>query len=75
MKGENCEKYKKTEGGRIETARDFSVIVNPYLWTDLRMVMTYLSQQNIQLDPLYLYLIKLHYISYLLKAQKLLLGS
>ena len=32
IRGENWEKYKKTGSGRRETAVDFSVIVDPYLW-------------------------------------------
>jgi hypothetical protein len=28
--------YKKTGDGRIEMARDFTVIANPYLWKDSR---------------------------------------
>ena len=31
MRGEIGKKYKKTGSGRIETAEDFSVIVDPYL--------------------------------------------
>ena len=29
-------KYKKTGSGKIETAGDFSVIVDPYLWKLLK---------------------------------------
>ena len=29
-------KYKKTGRGRIETAGDFSMTVNPYLWKRLK---------------------------------------
>jgi len=31
MRGENWENYKKTVSGRIETAGDFSVIVDSFL--------------------------------------------
>ena len=31
-------KYNKAGSGRIETAGDFYVIVNPYLWNYLRMM-------------------------------------
>ena len=33
-------KYRKTGDGRIETAGDFSVIINPYIWKRLMMMMT-----------------------------------
>ena len=34
--GKIGKKYKKTGSGRIGTAGDFSVIVNPYLWKQVK---------------------------------------
>ena len=34
--GKIGKKYKKTGSGRIETAGDFSLIVYPYLWKQLK---------------------------------------
>ena len=36
MRGENRKKYKKIRSGRIEPTEDFSVIVNPHLWKQLK---------------------------------------
>ena len=36
MRGKTGKKYKKTGSGKIETTRDFSVIISPNFWKQLK---------------------------------------